>query len=389
MHSELTDEQNLLISTVSRFIANVLHPLEDRVEADGALSRADAEHVFEKSKKLGLYALNIPVEYGGGGLSSFDWILAEEQFGHASDILVRRAFGNVYDILLAGTASQKQRWLVPAASGAKTFSIAFTEPGAGSDAAGIATRAEKTDGGWVLNGQKQFVSDALHADAFIVTAVTDPASGSRGISTFVIEKGTKGFSLGPNEEMMGLRGTTHASLYFEDVEVGAEYLLGSEGKGLKLALDALGRVRLAQVAARSVGKATRLLNFAVDHARERHQFGRAIGEYQMIKTMLADSAVEIASARSLVWDAARRIDRGSHARTQISMAKLHGSEVLGRVADRAVQIFGGSGYSKRAPIERLYRDARIFRIFDGTSEIHRNIIAKRMLARELGIFGLD
>ena len=389
MHGELTEEQNLLISTVSRFVSDVLHPLEERVETDGALCKEDARHVFEKSKELGFYALNIPVEYGGGGLSSFDWMLAEEQFGHASDILARRAFGNVYDILLAGTESQKQRWLVPAAAGAKTFAIAFTEPGAGSDAAGIATRAERTDGGWVLNGQKQFVSDALHADAFIATAVTDPEAGSRGISTFVVEKGMKGFSLGPDEEMMGLRGTTHASLYFEDVKISAENLLGSEGSGLKLALETLGKVRLAQVAARSVGKASRLLSFAVDHARERRQFGRAIGEYQMVQAMLADSAVEIASARALVWDAARLLDRGLHARTQISMAKLHGSEILGRVADRAVQIFGGSGYSKRVLIERLYRDARIFRIFDGTSEIHRSIIAKRMLAGERGIFDLD
>jgi acyl-CoA dehydrogenase len=320
--------------------------------------------------------MNIPTVYGGGGLSAVDTCLVEEQFGHTTDILVRRAFGNVYEVLLEGTDAQKQRWLLPAVRGERTFSVCFSEPGAGSDAAGIKTRATRDGAGWVLNGNKHFISDGLFSDFFVVSAVTDPAAGVRGISLFLVDKGMSGFTIGRDQPMMGLAGTSHVEMFFDGVRLGPECLLGREGQGLKLALETLGRIRLAHIGARAVGKASRLLGMMTDYARDRRQFDRPIGDFQMVQLMLADSAIEIQAARLLVLHAASRIDRGRDAREHISMVKVFAAETLGRVADRAVQVFGGMGYCKDLPIERLYRDARIFRIFDGTSEIHRGVVAR-------------
>ncbi len=386
MDFALSDEQRLLVETARRFVATELLPLEEEVEAKRQLDPAIARAIFEKSRALGLYAMNIPAEYGGGGLSAVDTCLVEEQFGHTTDILVRRAFGNVYEVLLAGTEAQKERWLKPATRGERTFSVAFTEPGAGSDAAGIKTRAERRGDGWVLNGHKHFISDGLYSDFFVVSAVTDPEKGARGISLFLVDKGMPGFSIGRDQPMMGLAGTSHAELFFEDVELGREHLLGAEGEGLKLTFETLGRIRLAHIGARCVGKATRLLRMMTDYARDRRQFGKPIGEFQMIQQMLADSAIEINAARLMVLHAASEIDQGHDPRERISMVKAYASETLGRVADRAVQIFGGLGYCKDLPIERLYRDARIFRIFDGTSEVHRMVVARAMLKHGAGRF---
>jgi acyl-CoA dehydrogenase len=389
MDFALSEEQKLLIATVRRFVASELMPLEDEVAAGGRLDPIIAATIHAKSKSLGLYAMNIPVEFGGGGLSALDTCLVEEQFGHTSDILVRRAFGNIYEVLLAGDARQKERWLVPSARGERTGSIAFTEPGAGSDAAGITTRAVRDGAGWVLSGRKHFISDGEFADYFIVTAVTDPSAGGRGVSLFLVDKGMPGFTVGRDQKMMGLAGTSHVELFFDEVRLGSEHLLGGEGQGLRLALTTLGRVRLAQIGARAVGKATRLLSLATDYARERRQFGQAIGEFQLIQQMLADSAIEINTARLLLLRAAWEIDQGREAREWISMVKIDAAEMLGRVADRAVQIFGGLGYAKDLPIERLYRDARIFRIFDGTSEIHRLVVARGLLKHGAALFDVD
>ncbi|MXW84385.1 MAG: acyl-CoA dehydrogenase [Boseongicola sp. SB0673_bin_14] len=380
----LSDVQRLLIGTVRRFVDDELRPLEQPVEDSGYLEPESAEAIQAKSRAIGLYAMNMPEELGGGGLSTMDWMLVEEEFGRTTDILIRRAFGNVYDILLAGSEVQKERWLIPAIHGDRTFSIAFTEAEAGSDAAAIRTRSTPTDDGWSLTGQKQFISDAHHSDFYVLTAVTDPRAGARGISTFVVDRDMPGVTLGPDVPMMGLRGTTHAELTFENVILGPEHLLGEDGGGLKLALGTLGRVRLAQVGARAVGKAAMLLEMAVEHARSRHQFGQPIGDFQSVGQMLADSAVEINAARLALWQAAWMLDQGKPARTQISVVKLQASETLGRVADRALQIFGGSGYSKELAVERHYRDARVYRIFDGTSEIHRNVIARNLLAGDDG-----
>lgn len=380
----LNDEQRLLIETARRFVASELIPLEQQVEDQGALDPATARAIFGKSKALGLYAANIPVELGGGGLSTVDTCLVEEQFGHTTDILIRRAFGNVYEVLLLATPAQRDRWLLPCVKGERTFSVCFTEPGAGSDAAGIKTRATRDGTGWRLSGQKMFISDGSFSDFFVVSAVTDPAAGAKGISLFIVDKGTPGFKIGRDQPMMGLRGTSHIELFFDDVKLGPESLLGQEGRGLRHAFETLGRIRLAHIGARAVGKATRILKMATDYAIERHQFGEQIGMFQMVQQMLADSAMEINAARLLVLQTAWEIDQGRDARERISMVKVYAAEMLGRVADRAVQIHGGMGYCRDLPIERFYRDARIFRIYDGTSEIHRTIIGRAMLKQGVG-----
>jgi len=386
MDFSLSDEQRLLVETVRRFVESELIPLEERVEADGALAPETARAIFEKSKALGLYATNIPADHGGGGLSAVDTMLVEEQFGHTKDILIRRAFGNVYEVLLAGDAAQKERWLAPSVRGERTCSIAITEPGAGSDAAAIATRAVRDGNGWLLTGQKHFISDAAFSDFFVVSAVTDPAARPRHISLFLVDKGMPGFTLGRDQKMMGLGGTSHHELFFDAVRLGPEHLLGGEGNGLRLALETLGRVRLAQVGARAIGKATRLLGLMTEHANQRRQFGSAIGDFQMIQAMLADSAIEINAARLMLLRAAWMLDQGRDAREWISMVKIETSETLGRVADRTVQVFGGMGYCRDLPIERLYRDARIFRIFDGTSEIHRTVVARGVRKRGAALY---
>jgi len=258
----LSDEQRLLVRTVRRFVDAELRPLEQSVEESGRLEAGIADTIRAKSRAAGLYAMNMPEELGGGGLSTMDWILVEEEFGRTTDILARRAFGNVYDILLAGGETQQQRWLAPAIRGDRTFSIAFTEAEAGSDAAAIRSRATPSGDGWSLTGRKQFISDAHYSDFFVVTAVTNPGAGTRGISTFIVERGMPGVHVGPDVPMMGLRGTSHAELGFEDVFLGPEHLLGEEGGGLKLALATLGRVRLAQIGARAIGKAAMLLDMA-------------------------------------------------------------------------------------------------------------------------------
>jgi acyl-CoA dehydrogenase len=375
----LSDEQKLLIGTARRFVASELIPLEQEVEEKRALDPDKARAIFEKSKALGLFAVNIPAEYGGGGLSAVDTCLAEEQFGHTIDILIRRAFGNVYEVLLLATAYQRERWLEPSVRGERVFSVCFTEPGAGSDAAGISTRATRDGDGWLLNGQKVFVSDGLFSDFFVVSAVTDPAAGPKGISLFLVDKGMPGFVVGRDQPMMGLAGTSHVELFFDGVKLGPEHLLGQEGRGLNHAFETLGRIRLAHIGARAVGKATRLLDMMTQYAIARRQFGRPIGEQQLIQQLLADSAIEINAARLLVLQTAFEIDQGRDARERISMVKVYASEMLGRVADRAVQVHGGMGYCKDLAVERFYRDARIFRIFDGTSEIHRTIVARAML----------
>ena len=387
MNLNLTPEQVMLVDTVRKFVERELLPLEEGIEEKGFLEPELTRALFEKSRANGMYAMNIPEEFGGGGLSALDTMLVEEQFGHAKDILIRRAFGNVYEVLLGANEVQRARWLLPAVQGERTCSIAITEPAAGSDAASIRTRATRRDAGWVLSGSKHFISDGEFSDFFIVSAVTDPGAGSRGISLFLVDKDLPGLVVGRNQKMMGLTGTSHVELHFDEVPLDADCLLGAEGSGFGQILTTLGRVRLAQVCARAVGKATRLLNLMMSYVDERKQFGQAIGDFQMIQQMLADSAIEINVARWMVWDAAQDIDNGKDPREKISMAKVYASEMLGRVADRAVQVYGGMGYCADLPVERLYRDARIFRIFDGTSEIHRSVVARALRKQGEALYG--
>jgi acyl-CoA dehydrogenase len=385
MDFSLNEEQKMMIDTVRRFIADELKPLEAGVEENGFLAKATATAIHEKAKELGLYALNMPAELGGGGLTVLDRILCEEQFGHTSDYLIRRAFGNVYEPLLECRGGQIDRWLKPSVRGERTCAIAITESGAGSDAQGIKTRAVKTATGWSLSGSKHFISDGEWSDFFLVSAKT----GEKEISMFMVDKGLPGFMVGKDQKMMGLRGTPHLELFFDNVALESVALLGAEGQGFKLAMGALNVVRLAQVGARAVGKATHVLELMIDYANERKQFGQKIGDFQMIQQMIADSVIEINAARWMVYNAAWMLDQGMDARTQIAMVKVHAAETLGRVVDRAVQVFGGMGFCKELPIERYYRDARIYRIFDGTSEIHRTVIAKSAMKTGAALFDVN
>jgi len=376
MNFALTHEQRMLVRTIKEFIKAELQPHENEVEETGILNQEKALEIQQKSIKLGLYALNVPKSFGGAGLSTLDWIIAEEQFGHTTDILVRRAFGNIYDLLFKGTPEQVERWLLPSVKGNRVFSIAFSEPEAGSDASAIRTMAERNSSGWTINGKKHFISDGNFSDFFIITAKTDLNAGYRGISTFIIDKQSPGLQVGRDQPMMGLRGTSHVELFFDNVKLGPESLLGKEGDGFKLALETLGRIRLGQIGARAIGKATRILDLSSDYAKKRNQFGENIDQFQMIQQMLADSAIEINSSRLALYQTAWEIDQGMDVRARISMVKIQSSETLCRVADRAVQIYGGLGYCKDLPIERYFRDSRIFRIYDGTSEIHRTLVAR-------------
>lgn len=385
MDFSLNDEQKMMLETVRRFIAEELKPLEDDVEEKGYLDEAIAQSIHRKGKALGMYGLNMPVEFGGGGLSNMDRILCEEQFGHTTDILIRRAFGNVYEPLLHCKGAQIDRWLKPAVAGTRTCAITITESGAGSDAAGIKTNAKKNDKGWLLNGTKHFISDAEWSDFFLVSAKT----GEREISMFMVDKGLNGFTVGKDQKMMGLRGTPHLELFFDNVQLDDDALLGEVGQGFKLAMGALNVVRLAQVGARAVGKATHVCELMVNWANERKQFNTRIGDFQMVQQMIADSVIEINAARWMVYHAAWMLDQGMDAREQIAMVKVHAAETLGRVVDRAVQVFGGMGFCKELSIERYYRDARIYRIYDGTSEIHRGVIAKSTLKKGAVLFDMN
>ena len=377
----MDESTRLLLDTVRGFVTKELQPLEDEIERTGELPAAVAQSIFARSKELGLYAMNIPQEYGGGGLNTVQVCLVEEQAGHTKDILIRRAFGNVYEILLACVGEQHERWLMPAVRGDRVCSIAITEPEAGSDAAGIHTRAVADGKGWRLSGAKHFISDGGFSDFFVVSAVTDPDAGARGISTFLVDKSAPGLRVGRDQPMMGLAGTTHVELHFDDVPLEPMCLLGEQGRGLKLVFETLGRVRLTQVGGRAIGMADRILELTTNYARDRQQFGQRIGDFGMVQQMLADCAIDISSARLMLLHSAWRMDQGLDARENIAMVKVHAAEMLNRVADRAVQIFGGSGYCKDGPVERFYRDSRVFRIYDGTSEIHRTVIARGMLDR--------
>ncbi len=386
MNFALNDEQKMMIALVRRFIQEELSPLEDKLEADGKLDDEVARSIHHKAKQLGLYALNMPTALGGGGLSNLDRILCEEQFGRTSDYLIRRAFGNVYEPLLHCKGEQIERWLQPSVAGTRTCSIAITEPGAGSDAAGIKTQAKlNADGNWVLNGSKHFISDGLWSDFYLVSAKTNEKS----ISMFMVDKSLAGLTVGKDQAMMGLRGTPHVELFFDNMVLEPLCLLGEQGQGFKLAMGALNVVRLAQVGARAVGKASHVCELMLDYASERKQFGQAIADFQMVQQQLADSVIEINAARWMVYHAAWLLDQGQDAREQIAMVKVYAAEMLGRVTDRAVQVFGGMGFCKELAIERYYRDARIYRIFDGTSEIHRSVIAKSAIKKGAVLFDVE
>jgi len=375
----IAPETQMVLDLLRKFIQKELAPHEAEVEEIQVVRPELARELRKKAKDLGLFALGLPEEVGGGGLSTVDMCLCEEEFGFTKDALVRRAFGAIPASLLSCVDEQREKYLLPTVAGDINVALGMTEPNAGSDAAGIKTSAKWDGEAYVLNGSKHFISDADVADAIIVTAVTDPSKGAKGISAFLIDKGTPGFTVGRTQYMMGLRGTNHSELIFENVRLPRSQMLGPEGSGLYQALSTINKVRLGMVGGRSVGMARKLMQLCIDYANDRKQFGQTIGSFQMVQAMLADMATEIFATRMMVMNAAWETDQGFDPREKVSMVKYFSSEMLGRVADKAVQIFGGMGYCREMPLEQLYRDARAYRIFDGTSDIHRTVIARGLL----------
>ena len=382
----MSDECRMIVETVRRFVRGKVQPLENETEETGIIPQDKLAQLKAEALSLNLYAMNMPAEVGGGGLSTHDMCLVEEQFGQTSDALVRRIFGQVYPMLMACTPAQRQTYLIPTVRGEKICSMAITEPGAGSDAAAISTTAQTTEDGWVLNGTKHFISDGDIADYSIVMALTDADRRARGgITLFLVDRDTPGFEVGRHQPMMGHRGYGHAELVFNDCRIPGDAVLGEVGEGFRLIMRSVDDVRLCHIGARCMGMAQRVLDMMLEHASTRKQFGRPIGEFQMVQKMIADAAIEIYATRCMVLDCARDVDAGRDTRQKVSMIKVYASEMLGRVADMGIQVFGGAGYLKDLPLERIYRDARVTRIYDGTSEVHRMLIARSALKGGLSL----
>jgi len=382
----LPDDSRLLVETVRRFVETEVQPLEEATERDGCIPSDALKRVKAKAQELGFYAMNMPESVGGGGLSCVDHCLVEEEFGKTSDALIRRVFGQVYPMLLACTDAQREMYLLPTVRGEKICAMAITEPGAGSDAAAISTTAERDGDAWVLQGTKHFISDGDIADYVIVMALTDKEKRARGgITLFLVDKGTPGFHVARTQPMMGHRGYGHAELVFDHCRIPAGAVLGEVGMGFKLIMQSVLEIRLAHIGARAVGMASRALELMRRHAGERRQFGQAIGDFQMVQKLVADSAIDIFAVKMMVLNAAWEVDQGLEPRDKVSMIKVAASEMQGRVVDRAIQVFGGMGFTKEIPLERMYRDARVTRIYDGTSEIHRMLIARSTIKHGLNL----
>lgn len=369
-----------LLDTIARFVRERLVPAESQVaEAD-----AIPEALVEEMKALGLFGLTIPEAYGGLGLTMEEEALVAMELGRTSPAFrslvgTNNGIGSAA-IVFDGTGAQRRRYLPRYASGELIGAFCLTEPDVGSDAASVRTAAVRDGDYYHINGCKRFITNAPRAGTFTVMARTDPSiKGARGVSAFIVDADTAGISLGPKDKKMGQAGAHTCDVIFEDARVPAENLIGGrEGEGFITSMKVLDRGRL-HIAALCVGTAERLLDDALRYAAERRQFGRPIGEHQMIQAMLADSRTEAYAARSMVLDAARQRDGGQPTNTLASCCKLFATEMVGRVADRAVQIHGGAGYIADYGVERFYRDVRLFRLYEGTSEIQRMLIARNML----------
>ena len=380
----IPEDIRLLKETVRRFVTQEVQPLEAEVESLGQIPPEKLRLLKGKARELGLFAMNMPAECGGGGLSTVEMCLVEEELGQTSDALIRRVFGQVYPMLLACRGEQRERYLLPTVRGEKICAMAITEPGAGSDAASIATTARLDGEDWVLDGTKHFISDGDIADYTIVMAVTDREKRARGgITLFLVDRDTAGFTVARKQPMMGHRGYGHAELSFETCRIPRDAVMGEVGDGFRLIMSSVSAIRLGHIGARCVGMASRVLEMMRTYATERRQFGQPIGDFQMVQQMIADSAAEIFATRMMVLNTAWEIDQGLDPRDKVSMVKFTASEMLGRVADRGIQLFGGAGYSKDLPLERIYRDARVTRIYDGTSEIHRMLVARGVMKHGL------
>ncbi len=369
-----------LIDMVRRFVSERLRPLEGQVEADDAIP-AD---VIREMREMGLYGLSIAEEYGGLGLTMSEECRVAIELGRTTPAF-RSTFGTNVGIgsqglVMAGTPEQKAAWLPKIASGEIVTSFALTEPDVGSDSGSVKTRAVRDGNVYRLSGTKRYITNADKADLFTVMARTGDEPGARGVSAFLVPRDLPGVSIGEPEKKMGQKGAKVADVIMDDVAVPVENRLGAEGEGFKIAMRVLDRGRL-HISAVCVGVAERLIADCVAYATERKQFGKAIAEHQLIQAMIADSKTEALAARALMLETAAAKDAGKDVVMESAACKYYASEMVGRVADRAVQIFGGAGYIADYGIERLYRDVRLFRIYEGTSQIQQIIIARETIKR--------
>ncbi|MGR3937526.1 acyl-CoA dehydrogenase family protein [Streptomyces sp. BRA346] len=389
MDFELTDEQRMIVDTVRRFVTTELEPHEDEVERLDDVPPALAERIRRRAIDAGLYAANMPEELGGGGLDATSMTLVERELGrtgYALQMLVARPS----NILQACEGEQRERYLLPTVRGERHDCLAMTEPGAGSDVRSMTTSAVRDGDTYVINGTKHFISHADAADFVILFATTGAAEAVREtgrarkkpITAFLVDLDTPGLTVTRGSASVSHRGYHQCELSFTDCRIPTSQRLGAEGRGFDLMGEWLGASRLS-VAATSVGRARRVLDLATGWAAERSQFGQTIGRFQGVGFPLADMATELEAAELLTLRAAWKLDQGTMTDRDAAMAKLYASEALGRITDRAVQIFGGMGLMAELPIERFWRDARVERIWDGTSEIQRHIISRSLL-RPLG-----
>ena len=385
MEFGLSHEQQLVVDTARRFVENELYPLEDEVERAGQVPRELGREIQDKVLELGFYAPNIPEEYGGGGLDNLTFTLLERELGRASMALTV-FWGRPSNILCAGDEEQRERYLLPCARGEKIDALAMSEPDAGSDIRAMKTFARREGSDYLINGVKHFISHADVADfiiTFVATGEEETTAGvKKRLSCFLIDRDAPGFEIRPGYRSVSHRGYHNSILAFDNCRVPANQLLGEEGAGFDLANTWLAATRLS-VAASCVGRARRCFDLCVDWAANRRQFGKPIGRFQGVSFKLADMITSIDAADWLTLAAAWRLDQGLDANRQIAQAKLHASEMLAQATDQAIQIFGGMGLMDDLPLERFWRDARVERIWDGTSEIQRHIIGRELL-RPLG-----
>jgi acyl-CoA dehydrogenase len=381
----LNDEHRAIVATVRDFVRKELVPHEEQVEQLDDVPKDLADQIRNRAVTAGLYAPNFPADLGGGGLDELSVTLVERELGWTSYAL-QWLVARPSNILRACAGDQVQAYLLPTIRGERIDCLAMTEPNAGSDVRSMATRAARDGDDWILNGAKHFISYADVADFVIVFAVSGTEQTARGersaISAFLVDKGTPGFTVSRGSSSVSHRGYHHCELSFADCRIPASALLGEPGRGFDLLSEWLGASRLT-VAATSVGRARRVLDLAAGWAASRQQFGQPVGRFQGVGFKLADMATELEAAELLTLRAAWRLTHGAMTDTDAAMAKLYASEMLGKLTDQAVQIFGGTGLMSEFPIERFWRDARVERIWDGTSEIQRHIISRAML-RERG-----
>ncbi|KMK67290.1 acyl-CoA dehydrogenase family protein [Puniceibacterium sp. IMCC21224] len=385
MHFGLTPEQEMIVDTVRSFVEREIYPHEDLVERQNSVPKEIAQEIRSKVLDLGFYACNFPESAGGAGLGHVDFALVERELGRGSMALTH-FFGRPQNILMACTDEQAERYLKPAVRGEKMDALAMTEPDAGSDVRSMKTTARRDGGDWILNGTKHFISGADHADFFIVfvaTGVDDTAHGpKKRITCFLVDLGHPGFTVRAGYQSVSHKGYANCILEFDDCRLPDAQVLGAVDGGFAVMNEWLYATRIT-VATMSVGRARRVFDHAQSYAADRQQFGQPIGKFQGVSFQLADMVTEIDAADWLTLAAAWRLDQGLPANREIASAKLYASEMLARVTDATLQIHGGMGLMDDLPIARFWRDARVERIWDGTSEIQRHIISRELL-RPLG-----